>query len=113
MERLSVETRDAVDKADIVLVPDDGFGVMSPRFFHKGQWTFLQFFRDHAPGGTSVAIAVKDADYKEVVLHSDIVRLATIFVEYVGAPIVMSLIAAYLKDFLGSRLKSAEARTAI
>jgi len=113
LERLSVELRSAVDRADIVLVPDDGFGDYDGPVFPQGTVEFFQFLRNHAPVGAAVAIAVEDADYKEVVLHSDMVRLGTIFVEYVGAPIVMSLIAAYLKDFLGSRLKSTEARTAI
>ncbi len=113
LEHLTVEMRAAVARASIVLVPDDGFREYGGPVFPQGTVDFLHFLREHAPSGTDVAIAAEAAEYKEVVLPSDIVRLATLFVEYVGAPVVMSLIAAYLKDFLGSRFKSAEARTAI
>jgi hypothetical protein len=74
---------------------------------------FFQFLREHFRGEANVSIAAEDADYKEVALHSDIVRLATLFVEWVAAPIAIHLVAAYLKDFLGSRLSGAEARAAI
>ena len=113
LEHLTMETRAAVERAGIVIVPDEGFRDYAGPVFPQGTVDFLQFLREHAPHGTEVAIAAEDTDYKEVVLHSDIVRLATLFVEYVAAPVVMSLIAAYLKDFLGSRFGRAEARTAI
>jgi hypothetical protein len=112
-EQLTLATRTAVEQASIVLVPDDGFREFTGPVFPQGTVDFFQFLREHAPRGADVAIAAEDATYKEVVLHSDIVRIATLFVEYVGAPVVLSLISAYLKDFLGSRLKSADARAAI
>jgi hypothetical protein len=113
LDGLSADTRGAVERAGIVLVPDDGFRGYAGPVFPLGTVDFLHFLRAHAPSGTDVVIAAEDTGYKEVVLHSDIVRLATLFVEYVAAPIAMSLIAAYLRDFLGSRFKRAEARAAI
>jgi hypothetical protein len=74
---------------------------------------FLKFLREHSPSGTDVAIAAEDADYKEVVLHSDIVRLATMIVEYAAAPLAIHIIGAYLWDLLGSRHQRAEVRAAI
>jgi hypothetical protein len=113
LDRLSATTRAAVERAGIVLVPDEGFRDYDRPVFPQGTIDFLGFLREHAPNGTEVVIAAEDASYREVVLHSDIVRLATVFVEYVAAPIAMSLIAAYLKDFLGRRLARAEARASI
>jgi hypothetical protein len=74
---------------------------------------FLHFLRERVPSGTIVEIAAEDTDYKEVALHFDIIRLATLFVEYIAAPTATALIAEYLKHRFGSRLKSAEARSAI
>jgi len=96
-----------------VLVPDEGFRDYAGPVFPQGTVDFLQFLQGHAPSGMAVAIASEDADYKEVVLHSDTVRLATIFVECVAVPVATSLIAAYLWDLLGSRFRRAEARVAI
>jgi hypothetical protein len=112
-ERLTTETRAAVERASIVLVPDEGFRDYPGPVFPKGTVDFLQYLKEHAPNGTNVAIAAEDADYKEVVLHSDIVRLATILVEYIAVPVATSLMAAYLWDLLRSRLPRAEARAAI
>jgi hypothetical protein len=113
LEQLTMETRAAIAAAGIVLVPDDGFREYPGPVFPHGTVEFLQFLRDHAPSDTRAAIAAEDAEYKEVVLHSDIVRLATMFVEYVAAPMAVSLIAAYLKDFLGSRFGRVLARATI
>ena len=113
LDDLSAETRDAVEGAAVVLVPDEGFQDYAGPVFPAGTVDFFQFLREHAPSGTPVAIAAEDTEYKEVVLHSDIVRLATLFVEYAAAPVATSLLGAYLKDLLGNRLKRAEARAAI
>lgn len=112
-ERLTMQTRAAVERASIVLMPDEGFRDYSGPVFPQGTVDFLHYLKEHAPTGTDVAIAAEDAEYKEVVLHSDIVRLATILVEYIAVPVATSLIAAYLWDLLGSRLPRAEARAAI
>jgi hypothetical protein len=78
---LTADTRTAVEQADLVLIPDDGFRDYEGPVFPQGTVDFLQFLRDHAPSGTAVEIAAEDTNYKEVVLHFDIIRLATLFVE--------------------------------
>jgi hypothetical protein len=113
MGRLSTETRAAVESAGLVLVPDDGFRDHTGPVFPQRTMEFLQYLRENAPTGTKVEIAVEDSDYNEVAVHADLVRIATVFVEYVAAPIAMSLIAAYLKDWLGSRHSNAEVRATI
>lgn len=113
MEHLGSATRTAVERATIVVLPDPGFGEYVGPVFPQGTVDFFHFLRERAPTSVSVALAGEDADHKEVVLHADVVRLATILVEYGVAPIATSLVAAYLKDWLGSRFDSAEARTSI
>ena len=111
--QLTADTRSAVEQAGVVLVPDDGFREYGGPVFPQGTVDFLHFLRDHAPSGTTVEIAAEDTNYKEVALHFDIIRLATLFVEYIAAPTAVALIAEYLKHRLGNGLKSAEARTAL
>ncbi len=113
LDDLDPETREALERASIVLVPDEGFRDYAGPVFPDATVDFFQFLREHAPSSADVAIATEDTGYKEVVLHSDIVRLATLFVEYAAAPIAVHLIGAYLKDFLTSRFGRAEARTTI
>src|ERR1035438_6162871 len=113
LEDFTVETRATVERAGIVLVPDEGFRDYAGPVFPQGTVDFLQFLREHSPSGTDVAIAAEDADYREVILHSDIVRLATMIVEYAAAPLAIHIIGAYLWDLLGSRHQRAEVRAAI
>jgi hypothetical protein len=113
LEYLASATRSAVERATIAVLPDPGFGEYEGPVFPQGTVDFLHFLRERAPTDVSIALAGEDADYKEVLLHSDIVRLATIVVTYAAAPIASSLIAAYLKDWLGSRFNRAETRTSI
>ena len=103
LEKLTLNTRAAVKAAGIVLVPDDGFRGYSGPVFPQGTVDFLHFLRDRIPSGTTVEIAAEDTDYTEVALHSDVVRLATLFVEYLVAPVAVGLIVNYMKDLLGSR----------
>jgi len=111
--QLTADTRSAVEQAGVVLVPDDGFREYGGPVFPQGTVDFLHFLRDHAPGGITVEIAAEDTNYKEVALHFDIIRLATLFVEYVAAPTAVALIAEYLKHRLGNGRKSTEVRTAL
>jgi len=113
LEHLSAQTWASVEHAGIVLVPDQGFRDEPGPVFPQGTVDFLAYLRDHAPSGTNVEIAAEDAGYKEVALHFDVLRLATLFVDYVGAPIAASLIANYLWEHFGSRFKNAEARASI
>jgi hypothetical protein len=94
-------------------LPDAGFRDYPGPVFPQGTVDFLAYLRGHAPNATSVEIAAEDADYKEIALHFDVVRLATLFVEYAAAPLAINLIASYLWEHLGSRSKKAEARASI
>jgi hypothetical protein len=97
-----------VRAASIVLVPEDGFRDFAGPVFPEGTINFLTFLRDHTQ--SPVEILIDDPDYAEVAIHFDILRLATMIVEEVVAPIVLSVIAAYMKDWLGSRMSRTEVR---
>jgi hypothetical protein len=111
LAHLHAETWASVERAGIVLVPDEGFRDQPGPFFPQGTVDFLAFLRDHA--GASVEIAAEDAEYKEVALHFDILRLATLFVHEIAAPAAAALIANYLWKHLGGRVKHAEVRVSM
>ena len=112
-ESLSRETQLAVQKSDIVLVPEEGFGDYGRPLFHKGTDDLFQFLRANAPSGMNVELAVEDADYKELSLHGDIVNIATVLVTLLAAPVAVGLIVEYLKNRLGSRLGKTEVRASM
>jgi hypothetical protein len=107
---LSHETREGIEKSDIVLVPAEGYGDYSKPVFPKGTDELFQFFRANAPSQIGVELAVEDADYRELALHGDTLHIATLLVTLLGAPVAVGLIVEYLKKHLGSRLGKTDVR---
>jgi hypothetical protein len=56
----------------------------------------FQFLKSSVPGATGVEIAVEDQHYREVILHSDIVRVATIVVRDSALSLLLNLLASWI-----------------
>jgi hypothetical protein len=108
LDSLSPETRSAVGRTSIIIVPNDGFREHTGPVFPAGTVEFFRLLRERSPQDAAVEIAVDEPEYKEVALHSELVRLAGVVVEYVLAPVVAGLIVEYLKTRLGSRFSRSE-----
>lgn len=95
--------RTNLQKADFLLVPikhspSDEF------VFPSGTFTLTQYLRKEAQSqNVNFEICIEDKDYKELALHSDLMRIAEIVVTLAIAPIATSMIAAYIYDTLGKR----------
>jgi uncharacterized protein (DUF4415 family) len=110
---LSDETRAAIGKSDIVLVPAEGCGDYAGPVFPVGTNELFQFLRSKVPSGINVELAVEDANYAELALHGDILHLASVLVTLIGAPVATGLIVEYLKKRLGSWLHNTEVRASL
>jgi hypothetical protein len=110
---LSRETQLAVQRSDIVLVPEEGFGDYVGPLFPKGTDELFQFLRTNAPSGINVELAAEDADYKELALHGDTVHIASVLVTSLVAPAAVGLIVQYLRSRLGNRLAKTEVRASM
>ncbi|MGA2967507.1 MAG: hypothetical protein ABSD64_14965 [Terriglobales bacterium] len=108
LDSLSPETRSAVRRASIIVVPSDGFREYTGPVFPVGTIEFFRLLRERSPQEAAVEIAVDESEYKEVALHSGLVRLAGIIVKYVFAPVASGMIVEYLKTRLGSRFSKSE-----
>ncbi len=113
LDRLTDETRAAVEKAAIILLPNEGFRDFTEPMFPGGTVELFRHLREHAPEGTSVEIAIEDQDYKELVLHSNVLQLAMVIVDLLIAPVAAQLIANYITARLGSRSKDTPARASL
>jgi len=110
---LSPATRESLRRATIILVPHESFRDHAAPVFPAGTTELFRMLQKQAPEGTGVEIAIEENEYREVTLHSDIVRLATIFVKFIGAPTVVGLLVEYLKKKLGSRFFEAEVEASL
>jgi predicted DNA binding CopG/RHH family protein len=110
---LSEETRTAIGKSDIVLVPAEGYGDYAGPVFPVGTNELFQFLRSNVPSRMSVELATEDVNYAELALHGDVLYVANILVTVLGAPVATELIVEYLRKHLGSRLDDTEVRASM
>ena len=61
---LTDELRESFRQADIVLVPEPGFGDYTGPLFPVNTGEFFRYLREKAPAGVKVELAVEDSDYK-------------------------------------------------
>ena len=107
---INSELRESIRRADLVLVPQPGFGDYEGPLFPVRTEELFQYLRANVPSDMTVELAVDDRDYKELALHSEIIILASILVKKLGAPVAISLIKDYLAKRLGKRFKKADVR---
>lgn len=89
--------RDSISRAQLLLVPQEGFGDYAGPVFPVQTEELFQFLGEHAPPNTLVDICISDDDYRELALHDATVIVATILVTSFIAPIAVNLISEYLK----------------
>ena len=95
--------RGQILKANVLLVPIEGFRERTDPMFPQGTEDLLQFLRESPNEDIKADICIEDEDYRELALHFDLLVLAGAVVTLVVAPIVADLISEYIKRRLGSR----------
>lgn len=101
---ISNTLREQLSKANVLLVPTEGYGDQPGLvFFPSGTEEVFQFLRESQQGNLSVDICIEDKDYKEVARHAEILIIASLIVTTIVAPVVADLIAEYIKRRWGSR----------
>jgi len=104
----------AILQSTIVLVPQEGFRDHNGPVFPVGTDGLFNYLREKQTStGLTVELAVEDAQYVEIALHSDIVRIATAIVSLLLAPLVVNLLGDYIRDRLGGRANKAEVHSSL
>jgi hypothetical protein len=100
---LSDEVQGNLIGAAIILVPWENYKG-EEIVFPAGTSSFVRYLDKKLPQeGLTYEIGIEDADYQELSLHADWVLIADLVVKMAVAPIVASIIAAYIYDMLGKR----------
>jgi hypothetical protein len=99
---IPADIRAQLEKADILLVPYEGFREQADPLFPVGTEEVFQYLREHADN-FKVDICITDADYKELALHSDLLRLPELLINGVIVASVVNLLTSYIYDKFKSR----------
>ncbi|MFI3214855.1 MAG: hypothetical protein R3Y24_16200 [Eubacteriales bacterium] len=94
---------DDIKKANVLLIPNEGFRDIQGYFFPECTSEFYMFLKNQE--GIKTEICIDDENFKKIELHADIVYVATIIIQYAVLPIVTSMVAAYLYDKVKSMNK--------
>lgn len=106
--------RDAILHSGILLVPQEGFRDHTGPVFPVGTDSLFNFLRKRqTTTGLEVELAVEDAQYKEVALHANTLRIATAVVTLFLAPLTVDLLADYIKEHVGSRADKTEVHSSL
>lgn len=97
------EVRSELSKADLLIVPQEGFREHAGPVFPVGTEEFLQYLRDNAPPEVTVDICADDTGYQVLALHSALLILGGLVVKKVVLPAAAALITGYIKKRLDAK----------
>lgn len=106
----------SLHQADVVFVQWEAFRNIDRPVFPTHTAELFQYFQEHTPAGVQSEVAVRDEDFSEVSLHSDLVWLPDILIAggtLVVLPIVVNLISEWLKQRLLDRHSRTDAKVQI
>lgn len=103
---VSPALRARIEKAPILLVPQEGFRDYAGPVFPVGTEEMFRRAQENAPAGGPFEVCISDEDYKELALHESLFIVATIAIgSLVVAPIVVNIVSDFLKGKLFSPAK--------
>lgn len=86
---ISLSLKENLKGADILFIPLENFRPNYPLLFPEGTIDLYYKAVNELPN-LNIGICVEEHDYKEIALHSDILRLGQFLVEYIAAPLFVS-----------------------
>lgn len=104
---------ESIRNADIILLPHEDFKGHK-NCFPEQTTQFYSFLKKEAiKHDLSVDIGASDEDYKELELHSDVVNICELLIQWALFPIVTGMVSAYLYDLVKQRKMKMNAKVKI
>ena len=99
-EYIPTEYLDDIKKANLLIIPNENFRDEGDVLFPETTREFLDFIREFPNDEIISDIAISDEDFKRIELHSAMIEVAPIIVQWVVLPIATSMIASFLYDLV-------------
>jgi hypothetical protein len=110
---ISPELREQLLAVDFLLVPEESYLKTASPHFPEGTEEFFQFLRIASNGKLSFDICIEEEDYQELVLHHDLLTIASVFTFSFAAPLAVNLIAEFIKRRVGKRLEEIRVKSSL
>jgi len=95
---ISKELRQDLKNSNILIVPIEGFRVKDILVFPDQTEGLFTFIRNRLPSDFKINVCIEERDYKELILHADLLILGTFVVTLIVAPILVNILSEYLKE---------------
>lgn len=99
-EYIPMEYLNDIKKANLLIIPNENFRDEGDVLFPETTREFLDFIREFPNDEIISDIAILDEDFKRIELHSAVIEVAPIIVQWVVLPIATSMIASFLYDLV-------------
>lgn len=99
-EYIPTEYLDDIKKANLLIIPNENFRDEGDVLFPETTREFLDFIREFPNDEIISDIAISDEDFKRIELHSAVIEVAPVIVQWVVLPIATSMIASFLYDLV-------------
>lgn len=99
-EYIPMEYLDDIKKANLLIIPNENFRDEGDVLFPETTREFLDFIREFPNDEIISDIAISDEEFKRIELHSAVIEVAPIIVQWVVLPIATSMIASFLYDLV-------------
>lgn len=97
-EYIPTEYLDDIKKANLLIIPNENFRDEGDVLFPETTREFFDFIREFPNDEIISDIAISDEDFKRIELHSAVIEVAPIIVQWVVLPIATSMIASFLYE---------------
>jgi hypothetical protein len=99
-ENVAAEVRDS----DLVMIPMLGFRDRPEPMFPNLSEEVFAYLGQHKPDSLTIGVCIDDDEYKEVILHSELIRLAT----FVGSLVVLPILTGLISNYIWSKHDKSE-----
>lgn len=107
-EYIPVEYKKDIQAANLLLIPDENRYSEGELLFPEATRDFFQFVKDASGSDVVPEIAMSDAGFQRLELHSETIILATMIVKNVVLPIALGMISSYLYDWAKRHRKNTD-----
>lgn len=95
-----VEYLDEIKKANLLIIPNESFRDEGDILFPETTRDFFDFVRESSGGEIVADIAISDEDFQQIELHSAVIEVAQIIVQWVVLPVATNMVANFLCDLV-------------
>lgn len=97
-EYIPVEYMDDIKKANFLIIPNEEFRNEKCTLFPETTRQFFEFIKESSEKNIIPDIAISDEDFQQIELHSAVVEVATVIVQWLVFPVAANLISTFLYD---------------